>query len=106
MTKEIVGLIPLKGSSDRVPMKNLRKFGNTSLYELKLSQLSKAKGFEKIIISSEEDRILSIAKKKGFDVHERNPKYSTSFVPMSDVYSNIASEIKGENIAWINVTNP
>ena len=25
---------------------------------------------------------------------------------MSDVYRNIASEIKGEYIAWINVTNP
>ena len=80
MSKEIIGLIPLKGSSDRVPMKNLRRFGDTSLFELKLSQLSKAQGFEKIIVSSEEDKILSIAKKKGFDVHERNPKYSTSFI--------------------------
>ena len=106
MTKEIVGLVPVKGSSERVPMKNLRKFGDSSLFELKLSQLSNAKGFDKIIISSEEDMILSIAKKKGFDIHERDPKYSTSDVPMSDVYSYIASEIEGENIAWINVTNP
>ena len=34
--KEIVGLVPVKGSSDRIPRKNLRKFSNTSLYELKL----------------------------------------------------------------------
>ena len=106
MSKEIIGLIPVKGSSERVPMKNLRKFGDTSLFELKLSQLSKARGFEKIIVSSEEDKILSIAEKKGFGVHERDSKYSTSDVPMSDVYSYIASEIEGENIAWINVTNP
>ena len=106
MKKEVVGLIPVKGSSERVPMKNLRKFGDTSLFELKLSQLSKARGFEKIIVSSEEDKILSIAETKGFGVHERDSKYSTSDVPMSDVYSYIASEIEGENIAWINVTNP
>ena len=106
MLKEIVGLIPVKGSSDRVPMKNLRKFGNSSLYELKLSQLSRAEGFKEIIVSSEEESILSIAEKKGFGTHKRNPKYSTSDIPMSEVYSYIASEIEGENIAWINVTNP
>ncbi|MEK9569879.1 MAG: hypothetical protein VW124_12790 [Paracoccaceae bacterium] len=106
MDKKIVGLIPVKGSSERVPMKNLRKFGDTSLYELKLSQLSQAKGFDEIIVSSEEERILSIAKAHGFGIHERDPKYSTSDIPMSEVYSYIASEIAGENIAWINVTNP
>lgn len=106
MSKEIVGLVPVKGSSDRVPMKNLRKFGNTSLLELKLSQLTKAKGFKKIIISSEQEKILQIAEKYGFQIHKRNPKYSTSDIPMSEVYSYIASEIEGENIAWINVTNP
>lgn len=106
MSREIVGLVPVKGASERVPMKNLRKFGESSLFELKLSQLSKAEGFDEIIISSEEDMILSIASEQGFGIHERDPKYSTSDVPMSDVYSYIASEIPGENIAWINVTNP
>ena len=106
MGKEIVGLLPVKGNSERVPMKNLRKFGESSLFELKLSQLSKAKGFDEIIVSSEEDMILSMAKKNGFGTHERDPKYSTSDIPMSDVYSYIASEIAGEDIAWINVTNP
>ena len=38
MNKEIVGLIPVKGSSERVHMKNLRKFGESSLFELKLKQ--------------------------------------------------------------------
>ena len=106
VSKEIVGLIPVKGNSERVPMKNLRKFGDSSLFELKLSQLSKATGFDEIIVSSEDDVILSIAKENGFGIHERDPKYSTSDIPMSDVYSYIASEIQGESIAWINVTNP
>ncbi len=106
MKREIVGLLPVKATSERVANKNLRDFGATSLYELKLSQLSKVHGFEKIIVSSEDDQILSIAKKQDFSVHERDSKYSTSDVPMSDVYANIASEIEGENIAWINVTNP
>ncbi|MDC3293785.1 hypothetical protein OAW18_05760 [Alphaproteobacteria bacterium] len=104
--KEIIGLIPVKGMSDRVLEKNTRKFANTSLLELKLEQISKATGFEKIIVSSESHHILGIARSMGFETHERDPKFSTSDVPMSSVYSYVASEIGGDHIAWINITNP
>ena len=103
---EIVGIIPVKANSQRVKKKNLRKFGNTNLYELKLKQLSKTKNFKRFVVSSEDKKILDIASKHGFDIHFRDPYYSTSKVPMSEVYSYVASEIKGEEVAWINVTNP
>ena len=57
------------------------------------------------MVSPEDKKVLKIAQKI-FDIHYRDPYYSTSKVPMSEVYSYIASEIEGENIAWINVTNP
>jgi CMP-N-acetylneuraminic acid synthetase len=106
MNKEIVGLVPVKGKSERVIGKNIRQFHNTTLLELKLKQLSRTINFSNIIVSSEDLAILRIAKNNGFETHHRDPKFSTSDVPMSDVYSYIASEITGENIAWINVTNP
>ena len=40
---EVVGIVPVKASSERVKKKNLRKFGNTNLFELKLKQLKKTK---------------------------------------------------------------
>jgi len=104
--KEIVALIPVKGQSERVNAKNLRDFAGTSLYELKLNQIKNVKGFADKIVSSESEEVLDIAKKHGFNTHYRDPKYSTSDVPMSDVYSYIASEINGDYIAWVNVTNP
>jgi len=106
MKKEIVGVVPVKKSSERIKDKNTRPFHNTNLFELKLKQLKDVKGLSKVIISSEDDGILAIAKNHGFDVHLRDPKYSTSTIPMSEVYSFIASQIQGEHIAWINVTNP
>ena len=48
---EIVGIIPVKANSERVKKKNLRKFGNTNLFELKLKQLKKTKNFKEIIVS-------------------------------------------------------
>ena len=73
---EIVGIIPVKANSQRVKKKNLRKFGNTNLYELKLKQLSKTKNFKRFVVSSEDKRILDIASKHGFDTHIRDPYYS------------------------------
>jgi CMP-N-acetylneuraminic acid synthetase len=103
---EIVGIIPVKANSERVKKKNLRKFGKTNLFELKLKQLKKTKNFKKIVVSSEDKAILQIAQKNGFSTHLRDPYYSTSKVPMSEVYSYIGSSVKAEHVAWINVTNP
>ena len=63
---EIVGIVPVKANSERIKKKNLRQFGNTNLFELKLKQLQKTKSFKYIVVSSEDKKILSIAKKKGF----------------------------------------
>jgi len=38
--------------------------------------------------------------------HKRDPFYSTSEVPMSDVYEYLAQLVTTEYIAWIPVTNP
>ena len=87
---KIIGIIPVKKNSERVKSKNLRKFSNTSLFELKLKQLSKTKEFDDFYISSESKSILKIAKSKGFKTHLRDPFYSTSSVPMSEVYKYVA----------------
>ncbi|MDD4957112.1 MAG: hypothetical protein PHH49_07740 [Candidatus Omnitrophica bacterium] len=106
MNKDITAVVPVKGASERVKGKNIRPFHDTNLFELKLDQLKGVKGFDRIIVSSESEGILETARKKGFGTHARDPRYSTSDVPMSDVYSYIASEVPGEHIAWVNVTNP
>ena len=103
---ELEGIIPVKTYSERVKNKNLRKFGNTTLYELKLKQLSKTKNFKNFIISSESNIILKIAKSYGFKVHLRNKYFSTNHVPMSEVYSNLGEQANTDYVAWINVTNP
>lgn len=103
---DIVGIVPVKANSERVKKKNLRKFGDTNLFELKLKQLKKTKKFKEIIVSSENQKILEVAKKKGFGTHKRDPYYSTSVVPMSEVYKYIGKSVNAEHIAWINVTNP
>ena len=104
--KNIVAIVPVKGNSVRVKKKNLTKFADSNLFQIKLKQLKKTSCFQKIIISSENKKILDYAKNNGFSTHLRDSYFSTSKVPMSEVYRYIASEVDGEYIAWINVTNP
>ena len=62
MTKkklEIIGIIPVKAKSERVKDKNLRKFSNTTLFELKLKQLKKTKNFKDFFVSSESEKVLN-----------------------------------------------
>ena len=104
--KNIVAIVPVKGNSVRVKKKNLTKFADSNLFQIKLKQLKKTSCFQKIIISSENKKILDYAKNNGFSTHLRDSYFSTSKVPMSEVYRYIASEVDGEYIAWINATNP
>lgn len=103
---DITALIPVKANSQRVKKKNLKKFAELNLYEIKLKQLQKTNCFKRIIVSSECTKVLNVANKYGFETHLRDKYYSTSKVPMSEVYSHIASQIQGTYIAWVNVTNP
>ena len=106
MNKQVVALVPVKGNSERVKKKNLRPFADTTLFDLKIQQLVKVGMFSDIIVSSECADVLNRARQYGVNVHERDPYYSTSEVPMSEVYTHIASNFNFEHIAWVNVTNP
>lgn len=102
----LIAIIPVKGNSERVPKKNIRPFGDTSLLALKIGQIKKVKGIDEIVVSSEDESVLEYAANKGVSIHKRDPYYSTSSVPMSEVYSYLASEFKQDTVIWTQVTNP
>ena len=104
MVKNVTAIVPVKGDSERVRNKNKRPFHDTSLLKLKLNQLTKIQGLKEVIVSSEDDKCLEIAELMGVSTHKRDPKYSTSFVPMSEVYSYLGSKCKTESILWAQVT--
>lgn len=97
--------MPIKNNSERLPSKNTRLFAGEPLCEYKFKQIKDVK-FDKVVVSNESPYILAKARNYGFDTHKRDPKYSTQDIPMSDVYKYICSEVDGDDIAWVNVTNP
>ena len=69
-------LIPAKGISKSIPNKNLLKVNGKSLLEISISSAKKCSFIKEIFVSSENQKILQIAKKlKAIDL-KRSKKYS------------------------------
>ena len=86
----MIAVVPVRKGSQRVPNKNIKKFADSSLLEIKINQLLRVDLFEEIIVSSDSDEMLALAKDLGVETHRREEKYSRSGTPMREVYSHIA----------------
>ena len=71
---KIIAIIPAKDNSKRIKNKNLLKINNKPILEINYNKLKKTKIFDKIILSSESNRIQKLSKKIGFDLVINRPK--------------------------------
>jgi len=71
---KIIAIIPARDNSKRIKNKNLLKVNNKPILEIKYDNLKKTKVFDKIILSSESNRIQKLSKKIGFDLVINRPK--------------------------------
>lgn len=67
-------VIPARKNSKRLRNKNLLKINNKPILEINYKNLKKTKIFDKIILSSESNRIQKLSKKIGFDLVINRPK--------------------------------
>ncbi len=99
-------LVAVRSGSQRVKNKNIKPFAGSTLLEVKLNQLKRISLLDGIIVNSNDDTMLSIAKSLGCETVKRDEYYASNSVSMSDVYRNMAEECECNDIAYINVTNP
>ena len=71
---KIIAIIPARDNSKRIKNKNLLKINNKPILEINYNNLKKTKIFDKIILSSESNRIQKLSKKIGFDLVINRPK--------------------------------
>ena len=106
MKKSISALIAVRSGSMRVKNKNLREFGESNLLELKIKQLKEVKGLSQIVVNSNCDQMLNIAKKHNVTTMKRDNYFASNTVSMSEVFENMAKQIESEYIMYANCTNP
>ena len=99
-------LIAVRGGSKRVPRKNIKPFCGTSLLELKIKQGLRIKGISEVVVSSDDDEILEVARALGVKVLRREEYYASDNVPMKEVYGHLAENLSCEHVLWAPVTSP
>jgi N-acylneuraminate cytidylyltransferase/CMP-N,N'-diacetyllegionaminic acid synthase len=71
----IVAIIPARGSSKRIPYKNIKKLAGKPLIAYTIREALRSKTLDRIIVSTENDKIAKISKKYGAEVPFKRPAY-------------------------------
>tara|TARA_Y100000294_G_scaffold173442_1_gene189598 strand:+ start:2091 stop:2780 length:690 start_codon:yes stop_codon:yes gene_type:complete len=88
MKKNVVAVIPARANSKRIPGKNYKKFNGISVIVNTIKKLKRSKIFNRIIVSTDSDKIASIAKKYGAEVPFKRPKFlSNGYISGTEVIS-------------------
>jgi CMP-N-acetylneuraminic acid synthetase len=102
----ITAVIPIRKGSQRVKNKNLRVFNKKNLLIYKIEKLKKLKHINKIIINTDSDEAINIAKDLNVDFWKRDKYFASSECSNSEFWSYIAETTKSDYIMFTNCTSP
>ena len=109
----VLVVIPARGGSKGVPDKNLRLIGDRTLVHHSVSCAMKAKTVDRVVVSTDDERIANEAKKAGAEVpFLRPPELSTDSISLIPViihaakYLDEAESWKADIVASIQPTSP
>lgn len=103
--KKLVAVIPVRAGSQRVKDKNIRAFAGKSLLEHKIETV-KQLPVEDIIVNTDSEEAIEIAKREGVSYHRREPYYASSQCSNSEFHHYLAEVTPAENILVAQVTAP
>lgn len=104
--KKIVAVIPVREGSQRVKNKNFKSFCGKNLLIHKIDILKKVKNLDQIIVNTDSDKAISIAKKKNVSYYKRDKYFASSKCTNSEFWSNVASTTESKYILFTHCTNP
>lgn len=103
---KMTAVVAVRAGSQRVKDKNIRPFSNTNLLELKLNILKKVKNIDEIIVNSDSEKMLEIAKRHNVKAEKRKDFYASSEASNSDFHKHIAEVTKSDFIFLAPVCSP
>lgn len=111
MTKKpkIVAIIPARAGSKRIPHKNIRMLDGKPMIYYAIRAALKSKLIDRVIVSSDSEKIIKIARKFGAEVIDIRPKtLANDKIPMLPVIQSEINrlQIKPELIVVIQPTSP
>ena len=105
--KTITAIIPVRAGSSRLKNKNIAPFAGTNLLINKINQLKQVRQITSIVVSSDSDLMLEMARSAGTQTHKRAPEYCDEQTrSFGEVVRHIAENVEGETILWATYTSP
>jgi N-acylneuraminate cytidylyltransferase len=103
----ITAIIPVREGSTRLKNKNIAPFAGTNLLINKINQLKQVPEITKIIVSSDSETMLTMAKANGVDIHKRSIEFCDEKTKtFGEVVKHIAESVSGDVILWATCTSP
>lgn len=100
-------IVPVRKGSRRLPGKNTAPFGDSNLLMYKIDQLKKVPQIEAIVVTSDCEEMLGMAKSKGVEIHRRSSEYCDEKTKaFGEVVAHVCEAVGGENIVWATCTSP
>lgn len=105
--KDITAVIPVREGSTRLKNKNVAPFAGTNLLINKINQLKEVKEISRIVVSSDSDMMLAMAKERGVMTNKRSPEYCDEKTKsFGEVVRHVAENVEGTHILWATCTAP
>lgn len=104
MAKNAIAIIPARGGSKRIPRKNIKDFHGKPLIAYSIEVALKSELFEKVIVTTDDKEIASIAKEYGAEVPFIRPhELSDDFTGTRDVVNHAINYLKehGEEFDYV-----
>ena len=105
--RTITAIIPVRAGSTRLKNKNVAPFAGTNLLINKINQIKQVKEVANIVVSSDSDMMLEMAKSAGAQTHKRALEYCDEKTKtFGEVVRHIAENVSGDDILWATCTSP
>ena len=106
MRNKITALVPIRVGSQRVTDKNFRPFANTTLLKLKLEILTQVDMIDEIVVNTNSDEAIQIAKDYGVSYFRREEYYASSECTNTEHWENLAETTDTDYIIHTPCTAP
>lgn len=104
--KNFTFVVAVRKGSQRIKNKNIRKFGESNLLEIKIRQIRRLSKSANILLSSDCSKSIKIGKKYKAIIDKREKKFCSNSVPMPSVYKYLAKKVKTRYVCYLHVTSP
>lgn len=109
MIKSVIALLPMKGTSERVPNKNLKDFNGSPLYSVVLNTLLNCSLIDKVVINTDSQLIKDDITKNynsNVIVIDRPEKICGNYVSMNKIIEHDISQFPASIYLQTHSTNP